>query len=109
MKIKRKKPKIKKVLSTCGWCDKKIGHDERVFGLGARKQPGVDLSKYEGGIIPVTITSIGKTVWAIVPTPESDARKEGKDFLFTACSDECAGKLKDALEEEKKIGDIFYG
>lgn len=107
MKIKRKKPKVKKVLTTCCWCDKKIGENQEVLALGCRKQPEIDISKYEGDIMPVVIATIGKTLWAIVPTEESDPRKEGKDFMFTLCSDECGIELKEALAQEKEIGEML--
>ncbi len=107
MKIKRKKPKVKKVLTTCCWCDKRIGENQEVLALGCKKRPSIDLSKYEGDIMPVTIATIGKTIWAIVPTEESDARRDGKDFMFTLCSDECGIELKETLGQEKEIGDIL--
>jgi len=108
MKLKRKKPKVKKVLTTCCWCDKRIGENQEILALGCKKRPGVDISKYEGGIMSVTIASIGKTIWAIVPSADSDARREGKDFMFTLCSDECGLGLKEALEQEKDIADILF-
>ena len=107
MKIKRKKPKVKKVMTTCCWCDKRIGENQEILALGCKKRPGIDISKYEGDIMPIVIVTIGKTVWAIVPTEESDARKEGKDFMFTLCSDECGIELKETLNQEKEIGDIL--
>lgn len=107
MKIKRGKPKVKKVLTTCCWCDKRIGGNQEVLALGCKKRPSIDLSKYEGDIMPVTIATIGKTIWAIVPTEESDARRDGKNFMFTLCSDECGIELKETLGQEKEIGDIL--
>lgn len=107
MKLKRKKPKVKKVLTTCCWCDKRIGENQEVLALGCKKRPGVDISKYEGGIMSVTIASIGKTIWAIVPSADSDARREGKDFMFTLCSDECGDQLKETLEIEKDLGELI--
>ena len=107
MKIKREKPKVKKVLTTCCWCDKRIGENQEVLALGCRKRPGIDISKYEGDIIPVTIATIGKTIWAIVPAADSEARRDNKDFLFTLCSDECGIELKEILGEEIEIGDIL--
>ena len=82
-KIKKKKPKVKQVFSTCCWCGLKIGDSHEIFALGGRKRPGVDISKYEGGIMPITMSTLDKTIWVIVPTLDSDAQKDGKDFLFT--------------------------
>ena len=103
MKIKRKKPKIKKVLKTCCWCDKRIGENQELFALSCKKQPDIDISKYEGDIMPVAVVTIGKTLWAIVPTEESDARKDGKDFMFTLCSEECGFELKEAFATDDLI------
>lgn len=108
MKLKKGKPTVKKVLTTCCWCDKRIGENQELFALGCKKRPAVDISKYEGGIMPVTIVTIEKTIWAVVPSSDSNARKEGKDFMFTLCSEECGWALKEALEEEKDIGDLLY-
>ncbi len=103
-----KKPKIETVCSTCCWCDKRIGENQEVLCLGSKKRPGIDLSKYEGDIMQVTMATIDKTLWAIIPTAESDARKEGKDILFTLCSDECGIELKEALNQDEKLGDIIF-
>ncbi len=108
MKLKRKKPRVNKVLTTCCWCDKTIGDNQGIFALGCKKRPGVDISKYEGGIMSVIIAAIGKTIWAIVPSSDSDARRDGKDFVVTLCSNECGHELKEALQREKDIGDIMY-
>ena len=107
MKIKRGKPKIKEVMTTCCWCGKRIGKNQEVLALGCKKRPGIDISKYEGATMPVTIATIGETIWAIVPIAESDARRDGKDFMFILCSDECGIELKETLGEEKEMGDIL--
>lgn len=107
MKIKRKKPKIRKVLKTCCWCGQRIGDNQEVFTLGCKKQPDINLSKFEGDIIPIRMTLINKTLWAIVPTEESDAKQEGTDFMFTICSRECGSELKEALHQEKQISEML--
>ncbi len=106
--MKLKKPNVKKVATTCCWCNKKIGENQEMFALGCKKRPVVDISKYEGGVVPVTIVTIEKTIWAVVPSSDSDARKDGKDFMFMLCSEECGWALKEALKKEKDIGDHLY-
>ena len=105
MKIKKKKPKINQVFSTCCWCGLKIKNDEPVYSLGCKKRPEVDLSKYEDNVMSVKILTAGKTVWSFVPPPGSDARKDGHDFMFALCSENCGRQLKAALEKEKEIGE----
>lgn len=107
MKIKRKKPKIKKVLKTCCWCEKRISDNQEVFAFECKKQPDIDISRFEGDIMPIFISSINKTLWAIVPTEESDARLAGTDFMFTICSRECGTELKEALNQEKQISETL--
>ena len=107
MKLKIKKPKMKKVLSTCCWCSKRIGSENEVFSLGCRKQAGIDISKYEGDIMPMITLNQRKTLWTIVSPADSDARKEGNDFLFVLCSVECGKELKEALQTDIDFGDII--
>jgi hypothetical protein len=107
MELKIKKPKMSKVLSTCCWCGKRIGRENEVFSLGCRKQAGIDISKYERDIMPLTILSQSKTLWSVVPPADSDARKGGEDFLFVLCSVECGKELKEALRKDIDIGNII--
>jgi hypothetical protein len=39
----------------------------------------------------------------LVPTDNSQAKKEGNDLLFAICSQHCRGTLKQALQEELNI------
>lgn len=107
MKFKKKKPTIDKALTTCSWCGRKIKNDEPVYALGCKKRPEVDISKYEGKVMPVKMATSGKTIWSIVPMEDSDARRDGKDFMFTLCSEECGYELKAALRIEKELGEII--
>lgn len=107
MRIKKKNPKLSKVLKICTWCGKSIPKNEEIFSLGAKSKPGVDLSKYEGKVIPIKIISLNKTIFAIVPMDDSDSKREGNDFMFVLCSRECGYELKDVLEEEKSLGELL--
>jgi len=57
--------------------------------------------------MPVKISTVGKTIWSIVPPADSDARKDGNDFMFTLCSEKCGDQLKKTLEIEKDLGDLI--
>ena len=108
MKIKRKKPTTKKVLSTCCWCGQRIGPNQEIFSVGARKNPHVDISKYEGGVMSVKVTSKKKPLWAIVPPAGSDAQRAGNDIAFVLCSETCGYELREALQHDKELGDMFF-
>ena len=107
MKVKRKKPKIGQVMSTCSWCGKKVGNDVPIYAVGCKKRPNINIVRYEGKAMPVKISTIDKTIWSIVPPPDSDARRDGNDLMFTLCSENCGEKLKETLEKEKEIGDLI--
>lgn len=108
MNLKRKKPKIKQVLTTCSWCGFKIGNDGPIYSIGCKKRPEIDISKYENKVMPVKITTLGKTIWSIVPSADSDGRRAGNDFFFTLCSEDCGDQLKEALDLEKEIGELIF-
>ncbi len=107
MKLKRKKPTIKQAMTTCCWCGLKIRSEGLIYAIGCKKLPEVDISKYESKVMPVKISTLGKTIWSIVPPVESDARMEGNDFMFTLCSEDCGDQLKEALVIEKEIGELI--
>ncbi len=107
MKLKRKKPKIKQVMTTCSWCGLKIRSEGPIYAIGCKKRPEVDISKYESKVMPVKISTLGKTIWSIVPPADSDARKDGNDSMFTLCSEERGDQLKEALEIEKDLGEMI--
>ncbi|RLC73164.1 MAG: hypothetical protein DRJ03_31150 [Chloroflexi bacterium] len=89
-----------RLLNTCAWCNKEIPEDVEVFGFGAKSQPGVDFSEQEGTIIQLPLALAGRTVSAIVVTSDSEAKRDGYDFAFLACSQKCAQSLKEALQRE---------
>lgn len=89
-------------MSTCAWCDEQIPESSEVFGLGVKARCGTGLSSQEGEIIPVVLALADKIVPAIVTTGDSQAKRDGHDLLFMCCSRECAGLLKDVLQEEKE-------
>ncbi len=43
----------------------------------------------------------------MVTSADSEAKREGKDFMFMVCSEECAEDAKAALEEDLSVGRMF--
>jgi hypothetical protein len=58
--------------------------------------------------MPVKLSTLGRTIWSIVPPVDSDARMEGNDFMFTLCSEDCGDQLKETLDIEKEIGELIF-
>lgn len=89
--------------NTCSWCSKIVSENQEVFGLGATAKRGIYLENQEGKFVPLSLALSEKTVPAFVTISGSQAKREGKDFLFMACSHACAVSLKEALTKEKNI------
>jgi len=83
-------------------------HDKPVYGFGARKRPGVDVAEFEGGAIRITLTTKTHEVIAFIPSAESDARRDGYDFMLMVCSESCGRTMKSALKEEVQLGDALF-
>ncbi len=95
-------------MTTCSWCDHKIGNDGPIYSIGCKKRPEANISRYEGKVMPVKMSTIGKTKWAIVPPPEAAARRDGNDFFFTLCSENYGDQFKEILDLEKDIGKLIF-
>jgi hypothetical protein len=78
-----------------------------VFGFGAKLKPNVDLSEYESHCIQIDLVSEEKPVYMMVTAQGSEAKNEGKDCMFLVCSEECSKKLKNVLEKEISLGQMF--
>ena len=63
------------VLTICAWCNKEISEDVEVFGMGVKTRPDFDLSEYKGGVMPMNLTCVDKTIHVIVTTDDSEAKK----------------------------------
>ena len=92
----------------CSWCGKATPADPAVFGFGGKARPGVDLLEFEGGALRITLATQDKSVIAIVPGADSDARRDGYDFMFMVCSEECGQDMKAALDEEISLGNTLF-
>lgn len=88
----------------CSFCDTDIPADHEVVGFGAKARPEVDIERYRGTGIEITVQSLKRRVMAIVTGRDSPAARAGHDLYFTACSESCAKAMKAALEEDLKRG-----
>ncbi|MCI0461440.1 MAG: hypothetical protein L0Z62_31200 [Gemmataceae bacterium] len=105
--MKRRKQKapdlVERFQSTCGWCGKTIPPDTEVFGGGGKVRPGVDLSHKAGQVLPLYLSRLAKTVLVAVTGLDSQARREGDDFVYMTCSEACASCLRAAFESEIEL------
>jgi hypothetical protein len=90
--------------STCGWCGRRIPPDTEVFGGGGKVRPGVDLAPHAGQVLPLYLAGPEKTVLVAVAGPDSDARREGHDFVYMTCSRSCGERLRAAFQGEIELG-----
>ena len=92
-----------RIMHTCAWCGKEIPEDSEIFSVPGRARVGIDLRSHEGSTIPISLRWPGKTVYALVVGHDSQAKREGYDFVFVACSAGCAESLREALKKEIDI------
>jgi len=85
----------------CAWCGTSIPSDREVFWFGATANPIVNLAGIEGPVIEVLLSKLEKPIPAIVATSDSQAKADGYDFMFMACSQACADELHEALTQER--------
>jgi hypothetical protein len=106
MKRRKKKTRDPVALfeSTCGWCGKHIPANTEVFGGGGKARPGLDLSEQAGQIMAVHMTTLNRTVLVAVAGLDSEARREGYDFVYMTCSAECGEQLRAAFQVEIERG-----
>jgi hypothetical protein len=106
MKRRKKKPAdlARRFQTTCGWCGRKIPPDTEVFGGGGKARPGFDLTAHAGKVLPIYFATLDKTVLVAVAGLDSEARREGSDFVYMTCSEDCARSLKTAFEGEIELG-----
>ena len=107
MKKRKSKPRslYDRFKSTCGWCGKTIPPNTEVFSAGGKVRPGVDLSDKAGQVLPMYLFGLDKTVLVGVAGLDSDARRDGWDFVFMTCSRACGDRLRAAFQDEIELGD----
>ena len=97
----------REALSKCTWCQGSIDEHMEVFGFGIKLKPDVDLSGYESHCIEIGLLSREKAVYMMVTAQDSEAKNDGKDGMFLVCSEGCGKKLKNVLEKEISLGEMF--
>ncbi len=106
--MKRRKKKAsdltERFQTTCGWCGRRIPPDTEVFGGGGKARPGLDLTAHAGQVLPIYFVGLDKTVLLAITGLDSDARRDGHDFMYMTCSEACARSLKTAFESEIEVG-----
>ncbi len=92
------------IWNACAWCNKIVSQGVEVFGLGAKAKKGlIDkliLKNKEGKFTTLHLFMSNKTVTTLVANSDSQAKRDGKDFMFMTCSHTCAELLKDTLQKE---------
>jgi len=88
---------------TCTWCLNTIPEGEELFAFGVKASEAIDLTEKEGEFVSLTLALKDKTIIALVTTQNSEAKEQGFDLIFLACSQGCAEDLKDALEMERDV------
>lgn len=109
MPVRMPRTARERVLRSCTWCHKRIPANTPVYSLTAKARPGVDLQSVKGNVMALQLTRIKRSVWAIVPAGDSDARREGNDFVFMVCSPACGTALRQALQQEISLVDRVNG
>ena len=91
----------KQLMKRCAWCHKVIPEDQECFGSGGKVWPSAKplLAENEGKLIPMRL-STGREIIVVVPTSDSEARAEGYDIFFQACSEECGKAILAATRAE---------
>ncbi len=97
-KRKKRKPRVswEDAIRICAWCGKHIPENTELFSVNAKARPGVDL-EHEGNVLALALDAT-RTALAIIPTPESEAKKAGWDVLFVVCSEECGRSLRETVQ-----------
>lgn len=75
-----------------------------VFGGGGKARSDFDLTPHAGHVLPIYLIGPNKTVLVAVSALDSDAKREGHDFMYMTCSEACARNLKAAFEGEIELG-----
>ena len=87
---------------TCAWCETEIPDDAEVYGISAKARHQADITGWEGSFIPMQLQLREKPVPA-----DSKAKSQGWDFVFAACSLDCARSLRNSLKLEKDVFDAI--
>jgi hypothetical protein len=97
----------KNLLLVCAWCKRQIPPDAPVYAIKAKARAGVELLP-GGSFLRLHLdTAPGEIITGVVVPDDSDAKREGWDLVFPACSEECGGELLDALQKAPYTGEVL--
>jgi hypothetical protein len=97
------------LMRICAWCTLPIAPGVDTFGFGAHASRDIDLEDKEGQFVTIKLLLLNKTTIALVLPEGSPAMEFGFDLFFITCSQECAEQLKEALELELDVYDVYDG
>lgn len=82
----------------CAWCHRVLPEDEECFGAGAKvNAAGKRMIEGREGTLTTLTAPDGRQLIVMVPTQDSDARRDGHDIFFQACSEKCCASISAAL------------
>lgn len=84
----------------CAYCEKKMRSGDEVFGLGVKLREELEYPGAIGRTTAVHLPVGGREIECMAAADASQAKAEGWDLIFMACSEECGAGLKALLEEE---------
>jgi hypothetical protein len=84
----------------CAWCENFVKDDQECFAVPGKAKNDIDISGYEGQFIELLLIVSNKTIPTFIVPQNSEAKKDGNDFICMTCSEKCADSLKIALQNE---------
>ena len=92
---------------TCAWCKKEIREDVEVFGISAKARSQEEIADREGSFMQFQLELRDTQVHGFAVTSDSEAKAQGWDFVFGACSIDCARSLRGAMKLETDVIDAI--
>jgi hypothetical protein len=92
-----------RLMHTCTWCLNTIPEGDDRFAFGVKASEAIDLTEKQGEFVSLKLALKDKTLVALVPMRNSEAKEQGFDLIFLTCSQGCAEDLKVALEMERDV------
>lgn len=91
------------LMHICTWCLNSVPEGDDRFAFGVKVSEAIDLIDKQGEFVSLELQLINKTIVALVPMRDSEAKERGYDLIFLTCSQECVDDLKDAIELERDV------
>lgn len=98
---------VPELVTKCAHCGGEIKNDREVFVIFAKLMPGMSPRSAEGGFIELQLIYAERYVPVIVVAQNSDAKRDGYDLIFQACSQKCVNDLHAILQQETSMFEGF--